>query len=114
MNPAAAAPARRATLAAWALLGLALLAWPFVVPRAAAVVPHTAFALLLLPLRGFWRGTIRTLRWAPLTLVPALLIALTEAIANPPARRPAGLVLALLLVALTADLAWLRVATRRA
>lgn len=114
MNATDTAPARRATFAAWALLGLALLVWPFVVPSTAAVVPHTAFALLLLPLRGFWRGTIRTLRWAPLTLVPALVIALTEAIANPLARRPAALVLALLLAAFAADLAWLRVATRRA
>lgn len=105
--------ARRATLGAWTLLGLSLLAWPLFIARSAAVVPLIALAVLLLPLSGFWRGQVRTLRWAPMTLAPALVLALTELIANPAARSPATLTLALVLIACTADIAWLRVATAR-
>ena len=107
------ARARRATLGAWVLLGLVLLAWPFFVMRSSAIVSLAACALLLLPIGGFRRGRIRTLRWAPLTLTPALVLALTELIANPAARSPATLTLALVLIAFTADIAWLRVAVAR-
>jgi uncharacterized membrane protein len=105
--------ARRATLGAWTLLGLALLAWPLFIARSAAVVSLIALAVLLMPLSGFWRSQVRTLRWAPMTLAPALTLALTELIANPAARGPATLTLALVLIAFTADIAWLRVAAAR-
>ncbi|MGA1729110.1 MAG: DUF2069 domain-containing protein [Steroidobacteraceae bacterium] len=41
---------------------------------------------MLLPLPGLWALRRRTLGWAPLTLSPAMTIALTELIANPEER----------------------------
>jgi uncharacterized membrane protein len=63
-----------------------------------------------LPLPGLARESRRALRAAPMALAPALAIALTEAVANPPARGLAALSLALILVAFAAIVATIRAA----
>lgn len=110
MSGARAARARRAVLAAWAALVVSVAAWP-----AAGTGPALAFVAalpLLLPLPGLLRGASRTLRWAPLTLAPALALALTEVVANPAARTVAGITLLLALAAFAAVIAALRTAPR--
>ena len=67
---------------------------------------------LLLPIAGLARGTLRTLRWAPLTQAPAIALAVTEVLANPAARIAASLTLALLLLAFAAVIAAQRAASR--
>ncbi len=67
---------------------------------------------LLPPLPGLLGGRPRTLRWAPLTLAPALALALTEVVANPAARTAATVTLALVLAAFSAVVAALRTSSR--
>jgi uncharacterized membrane protein len=88
MNAGAPARARRSTLAVWLGLLALLVAWHAAGGAAGlgtAILAAVALPLLL-PLPGLWRGRRRTFRWAPLTLAPALAWALTEILANPPAR----------------------------
>jgi uncharacterized membrane protein len=96
----------------WILLVASIAAWPF---ATAGIGPaSTAIALLplLLPLPGLIRRRRRTLQWAPLTLAPALAVALTEILVNAPARVPATLSLALSFAAFAGVIAALRVSPR--
>jgi uncharacterized membrane protein len=53
---------------------------------------------LLLPMRGVWRGSLRTLTWAGYLAMLYLVIGVMEAWANPP-QRPAALLQIVLVVA---------------
>jgi len=112
MNGERVRRARLALFASWTLLIASIAAWPFV--DAGVGLIGTAFALapLLLPIPGLARGIHRTLRWSPLTLAPALMLALTELLANAPARVPMMLSLALILAAFAAVVATLRVSPK--
>ena len=67
-----------------------------------------AFIPLLLPLPGLVRGSVKWLRAAPMALAPALALAITEILVNPPARPFAGASLALAFLAFAAIVAALR------
>ena len=93
--------ARRLTLLAAALLGACVIAatlpafaWPASVTRLAILLVP-----LLLPLPGLLRGQRRTYAWATLCVTPYFVYGLTEVIANPAVRAPAGAIL-------FASLAW--------
>lgn len=93
--------ARGLTLVAAALLGacvvaaaLPAFAWPTSVARLAILLVP-----LLLPLPGLLRGQRRTYAWATLCVTPYFVFGLTEVIANPAVRAPAGAIL-------FASLAW--------
>ncbi len=93
--------ARRLTLVAAALLGacvvgaaLPAFAWPTSLARLAVLLVP-----LLLPLPGLLRGQRRTYAWATLCVTPYFIYGLTEVIANPAVRAPAGAIL-------FASLAW--------
>lgn len=98
---AAAMRARRLTLLAATLLGacvvaaaLPAFAWPTSLARLAILLVP-----LLLPLPGLWRGQRRTYAWATLCVTPYFVYGVTEVIANPAVRGPAGAIL-------FASLAW--------
>lgn len=105
---APAAGASRFALCAWILLAACVAAWPFVGVGIGALTAALGFLPLLLPLPGLIRGSRRALRAAPLALAPALALAITETLANAPARVIAGASLALVLVAFAAVVAALR------
>lgn len=93
--------ARRRTLVAAAVLGacvvaaaLPAFAWPGSLARLAVLLVP-----LLLPLPGLLRGQRRTYAWATLCVTPYFIYGLTEVIANPAVRAPAGAIL-------FASLAW--------
>jgi uncharacterized membrane protein len=99
---------RRAAIAAWLLLAASVACWPFVGAGIGWLSPSLAFAALLLPLPGMIRASRRALGAAPMALAPALVIAITEVIANPPARPWAAATLALALLAFATALTALR------
>ena len=104
------ARARSAALLLWCLLPLALLAWQVTPPATMgsyAVVLATVLPMAM-PLPGMLRTRRRSFRWAPLTLAPAMAWSLTELVANPAARFPAGLCALLAFLALAAVVAALR------
>ncbi len=105
-DPARAA--RSAAIAAWLALAGSIALWP--VPDAGIGVAAALIAglPLALPLPGLLRGTRRSLRAAPMALAPALALAVTEVLVNPPARPFAGAALALVFVAFAGVLAALR------
>lgn len=87
--------ARRLTLAAVVLLGACVVAaalpafsWPTSLARLAILLVP-----LLLPLPGLLRGQRRTYAWATLCVTPYFIYGLTEVIANPAVRAPAGAIL---------------------
>jgi uncharacterized membrane protein len=93
--------ARRRTLVAAAVLGacvaaaaLQAFAWPTSLARLVILLVP-----LLLPLPGLLRGQRRTYAWATLCVTPYFIYGLTEVIANPAVRAPAGAIL-------FASLAW--------
>jgi uncharacterized membrane protein len=99
---------RRLATAAWLLLIASIARWPF---GAAGIGPLTAaIALLplLMPLPGLFMGSRRTLQWSPLTLAPALALALTEILVNAPARKLVTLTLVLIFAAFAMMIAALR------
>ena len=104
--------ARVFALAAWILLALSVAAWPFTGAGIGAISSAVAFLPLLLPLRGIARGSVRALRASPMALAPALALAITETLANPAARLPAGATLALVLLAFAGVVAAIRSAPR--
>jgi uncharacterized membrane protein len=96
----------RIAVAAWILLGASIATWPGAgIGRLTAAF---AFVPLLLPLHGIFRGSVKWLRAAPMALAPALALAITEILVNPPARLVAGASLALAFVAFAAIVAALR------
>lgn len=109
---ARAARAQRFAVAAWILLAGCVAAWPFARVGIGGITATLAFLPLLLPLPGLLRHSRKALRAAPMALAPALAFALTETLANPPARALAGASLALVLVAFAAIVAALRSAPR--
>lgn len=109
MNAGRARRARIAMFVSWALLVASIVVWPFADAGIGLVPTAFAFVPLLLPMPGLLRGFHRTLRWSPLTLAPALTMALTELLANPPARTPMMLSLVLIMAAFAAVIATLRV-----
>lgn len=98
----------RRALVAWILLAACVLAWPWA--GAGTGITTTAVALLplLLPLHGLLSGSSLTLRSAPLALVPALTVALTETLVNAAARVHMAATLALVLAAFAAILPVMR------
>ena len=107
-----AANSRRAAVATWLLLAASVVWWPFADAGIGWMPASIALAALLLPLPGIARASTRAMRAAPMALAPALVLALTEVVANPPARRWAAATLALGLFAFAAVLAALRAAPR--
>ena len=97
---------RRFAIAAWVLLGTSVALWPGAgIGRLTAAF---AFVPLLLPLPGMVRSSVKWLRAAPMALAPALALAITEVLVNPPARLVAGASLALAFLAFAAIVAALR------
>lgn len=107
MNAMRARRARQLALWLWALLIASVAAWPFAGAGIGPVTTAIALLPLLLPLPGLMRGRRRMLQWSPLTLAPALALALTELLTG--ARGPATLTLALIFAAFAAGIAALRV-----
>lgn len=104
------ARARSAVLLLWCLLALVLLAWqlgPPVTVGSCAIVLATVLPMAF-PIPGMLKTRRRSFRWAPLTLAPAMAWSLTELVANPLARLPAGLCALLGFLALAAVVAALR------
>ncbi len=102
----------RAAVAAWLLLAASVACWPFTGAGIGWMSSSLAFAALLLPLPGILRASNRALRAAPMAIAPALVFAITEVIANPPARPWAAATLGLALLAFAAVLAVLRAMPR--
>ena len=106
------APATRTwVLLAWGLLAGSL-AWARLANGTdpiALVTLGLLLAPLLLPLPGLWSGRRRTYAWATLCLTPALVYALTEAVANPAARTATALVLLGVVLAFVGLVAHLRI-----
>ena len=108
MKDRARAAQRFATIA-WLLLAASVACWSFV--DTAGIGPVTssiAFFPLLLPIAGLLRGFPRSYRLAALVLAPALTLALTEILANPPSRPWTATSLALILIAFAGIVAALR------
>jgi len=103
---------RRVAVAAWLLLMLSVAAWVFEAAGIGRVFAAIAFLPLLLPLPGLLGNSSRALRAAPLALAPVLALAITEILANPPARPWAALSLALVLAAFAAIIAAIRTSPR--
>ena len=99
---------RRLTLGAWLSLIASIAAWSFTLTGIGPLTTAIALLPLLLPLAGLVRARRRTLQWAPLTLAPAIALALTEILLNAPARLPATLTLALIFAAFAIIVAALR------
>lgn len=104
--------ARWTAIACWLLLAASIASWP--IGRSAIGWPTTALAFLplLLPLAGIVRGSRRAYRWAPLTLAPALALAVTEFLINSPLRVSTGVTLAFIFLAFASVIAALRTALR--
>ena len=100
--------ARRVALAVWVMLIFSIGAWTRFETAPGPVSMLVSVLPLFAPLPGLVRGSRRALRWAPLTLAPALAIALTEFLVNPVARDAAGITLALIPAAFAALIAALR------
>ena len=100
----------RAAVVAWLLLAASVACWPFTDAGIGWMISSLAFVALLLPLPGIFRASNRALRAAPMAIAPALVFAITEVIANPPARPWATATLGLALLAFAAVLAVLRAA----
>lgn len=112
MNETRARRIHRVTLAIWALLVASVAAWPLAESGIGLAITALALVPLLLPVPGLIRGLRRTLRWAPLTMAPALVLALTESLANARARAPSTLTLALIFAGFAAVVAALRASPR--
>jgi uncharacterized membrane protein len=104
--------AHRGALAAWILLAASIAAWPLGQQGAVRWLAVIAFLPLLLPVAGIVRGSIGALRAAPLALAPALALALTEFLVNPPLRTRVGASLAFIVAAFLAVVAAIRARER--
>jgi uncharacterized membrane protein len=111
MSPRAAST-HRAAVAAWLLLVFSVAAWNFEAAGIGRAFAAIALLPLLLPLPGLLGDSGRALRAAPLALAPVLALAITEVLANPPARPWAGLSLALVFAAFAAIIAAIRTSPR--
>ena len=102
--------ARGAATAAWLALAGSVALWPISGAGIGTLTTLLAGLPLALPLPGLLRGTRPALRAAPMALAPALALAVTEFLVNPPSRPFTGATLALILAAFAAILAALRTA----
>jgi uncharacterized membrane protein len=98
----------RLAVAAWILLGASIAIWPAAGADIGPLTAAFAFIPLFLPLHGIVRGSMKWLRAAPMALAPALALAITEILVNPPARLVAGATLVLAFLAFAAIVAALR------
>jgi uncharacterized membrane protein len=98
----------RLAVAAWILLGASVAIWLASGSGIGLLTAAFAFVPLLLPLPGIFRGSVKWLRAAPMALAPALALAITEILVNPPARAFAGASLALAFLAFAAIVSTLR------
>jgi uncharacterized membrane protein len=105
-----ASVAHRIVLLAWLLLAASVAAWPFAGAGIGGFSSALAFLPLLLPLPGLARRSRTSLRASPMALAPALAIAITEVLVNPPARPLAAVTLGLILAAFAAIVGSLRAA----
>jgi uncharacterized membrane protein len=96
--PAAAQLARGAWLGLIALQVIWLALLPPPAGPGSMLLAALAAAPLLLPLRGVWRGSLRSMVWAGYLSMLYLVVGVTEAWANPP-QRPPALLQALLVAA---------------
>ena len=103
---------RLLALGAWLLMIASIAAWPFAAAGIGFITTAIALLPLFVPLPGLIRARRRTLQWSPLTLAPALALALTEILVNAPARIPATLSLALIFAAFAIIVAALRAIPR--
>ena len=103
---------RGIALAGWLLLIASIACWPLGTSRIGWATALLALLPLLLPLPGIAGGSSRSFSWAPLTLAPALALALTEILINVAGRPRATLTLALIMAAVSALIAALRAAPR--
>ena len=103
---------RRLAIGVWTLLLVSIVVWPFIGRGISPATTAVALLPLFLPLPGLVLGRRRTLQWSPLTLAPALALALTEILVNAPARTIAILTLALILAAFASNIAALRARPR--
>ena len=101
--------ARRLAIGVWLLLAASIAAWPIKATGIGLTTTAIALLPLFLPLPGLVRGRRRTLQWSPLTLAPALALALTEILVNASARTCVTLTLALILAAFATIVAALRI-----
>jgi uncharacterized membrane protein len=102
------------SVARWSYLGLIALQplWFALLP-APAGARHWPLAVvatlpLLLPARGVWRGSLRSMTWAGYLVMLYLVIGVMEAWANPAQRVPALLQIALVVVFVGSVLAFSR------
>ena len=102
----------RLALGAWLLMIASIVAWPFTAAGIGIITTAIALLPLLLPLPGLVRARRRTLQWSPLTLAPALALALTEILVNAPARIAVTSTLVLIFAAFAIIVAALRVIQR--
>jgi uncharacterized membrane protein len=100
--------------ARWSYLALIALqpAWHALLPPPLGssnwLLAGVATLPLLLPARGVWRGSLRSLTWAGYLLMLYLVVGLTEAWANPEQRWPALLQVILVAAFVGAVLAYSR------
>lgn len=103
-----------AQLARWSYLGLIVLqpAWHGLMPPPAGagswLLAAAAALPLLLPLKGVWRGSLRSMTWAGYLAMLYLVIGVMEAWANPPQRAAAILQVVLVAVFVAGTLAYSR------
>lgn len=112
MGPPDAHATGRTALAVWLALLVSIACWPLGDAGIGEITTVIALLPLLAPIRGMTRGRRRTFGWAPLTLAPALAMALTEVMVNEAARMRAAVSLALILMAFAVVIATLRATPR--
>jgi len=93
---------KQAARASYVALIVLQTAWHAVLPAPAGnhswLLAGTATLPLLLPARGVWRGSLRSMTWAGYLVMLYLVIGVMEAWANPAQRIPALLQVALVFV----------------
>lgn len=99
---------RRVVVAAWLALAASIALWRVADTGIGIVATLVAGLPLLLPMPGLLRGARWQLQAAPMALAPALALAITEFLVNPPSRPFAGASLTLVFAAFAAILAALR------
>ncbi len=114
MTPAAPSAAQRGAwrtaTASWVALLVVLVTWEW---QLAPLRPGGSWLVLkavplLLPLRGIWRGDVRTMQWALLLVLPYVAEGSVRLADAPPVAALAGIEIALALVFYAAAIVYLR------